>query len=144
MASGFSITGAVSTNTLTAQPCVSASQPRECLELLLQHLMVVAAARVDADRAALGLAVHRARIFPRPVVDTEADDAPRFGPEGLRVGPPLGRARHPRHVSVPPFGEVLVEVANVLRVGLGAGEAGHVEAARERAGTDRFLNRLRK
>ena len=27
IASGFSITGAVSTNTLTAQPCASASQP---------------------------------------------------------------------------------------------------------------------
>jgi len=48
-ASGFSITGAVSTNTLTRQPAAGGGdEPRgERLEFAFEHLVIVAVARID-------------------------------------------------------------------------------------------------
>ena len=54
LASGFSITGAVSTNTFTPAPEARDDELRQMLEHPLDHVVVVAAAGIDRDAAAIG------------------------------------------------------------------------------------------
>ena len=64
-ASGFSITGAVSTKTFTSAPKRCAIQRRQRLQPALDHVMVVAALGIDADGAAVG-AAPASPAGPRP------------------------------------------------------------------------------
>ncbi len=96
-ASGFSITGAVSTNTLTSvagRP--PGDEPAELLEPALHHLVVVAAAGVDRDVAAPG--GEGGQRVARPARRTgRATMTCGLRPERLRVAALRGAARQPAH-----------------------------------------------
>ena len=88
-ASGFSITGAVSTNTFTSPPAPAASQRGELLEPALDHVVVVAVLRIDGDRAAVRSARSPSGSLVGPVVHAEHDDERTSGHSALRIGAPL-------------------------------------------------------
>ena len=55
-ASGFSITGAVSTNTFTARAKAGGNELRQVLQQAFYHVMIIAMPGVDGDVAAVGQA----------------------------------------------------------------------------------------
>ena len=110
--------------------------PAECLKPLLQHIMVVTAAGINADGAPFRLVMHRERVHRWPIIDPDADNAPGLGPERPGIGAPGDIATHPIHIAMPPFGNVLREVAAIAPVRLGAGDSNRIEAKRLRLGPD--------
>ncbi len=64
-ASGFSITGAVSTKTLTSRAGPRRKARRDLLQLALDDVVIVAVPGIDGDRAAFA-ALRGRRADPRP------------------------------------------------------------------------------
>ena len=96
-ASGFSITGAVSTNTFTSDPLLPGKHPSCFFQLALDDVVVVAIARIDRDRRPILQRQGGERVGRRRIVQPEKDDAPHLGPERLRGG-----AARPRYrTSIP-------------------------------------------
>ena len=80
-ASGFSITGAVSTNTFTSAPLVVGEARGELLQLALEDVVVVLALRVDRDGAARRVVERIERICLRRVAHAEHDDRAHLRPQ---------------------------------------------------------------
>ena len=92
-ASGFSITGAVSTNTFTSGAEARDDELRQVLQPALDHVVVVAVARIDRDAAAIGLRQRGQRIVVGRVGQAEHDHAARLRPERARMAALLGACR---------------------------------------------------
>ena len=84
-ASGFSMTGAVSTNTFTSPPARDDQLAGDALELALDQVVIVAVLRVDRNRAPLLLVEHVQRIVRRPVIHREHDDRAHIRPQHARI-----------------------------------------------------------
>ena len=107
--SGFSISGAVSTNTFTSAPLSPRQHAGHALEPGFHDVMVVAALGVAGDRPAARLCQRRQRIVLRRVVHAEHDDRARVRPHAERMPAALGRGGHPGHVAVPALPQELLE-----------------------------------
>jgi hypothetical protein len=79
-ASGFSITGAVSTNTLTSAPGAAPTSQRASSFSALDHVVIVGALRIDRDAAALPFRGQRQWIDRRGVAHPERDHRAHLGP----------------------------------------------------------------
>jgi len=73
---------------------------RELLQALLDEIVIIAIPRIDRDGAALALGERRQRVLRGPVIDAEHDDAPRLGPECLRIGALIRAGGEPAHIAV--------------------------------------------
>ena len=135
------MTGAVSTKTLSSPGQRAAIQRASAFSRFLSDVVIVAAARIDRDRAALAASARRQRIVLGRVIEAEHDDGARLGPQRLRVAAPLGGAGEPAHVAVIAAGEELGEIGARLGGETRLGEADRVEAQRQRAVADRRADR---
>ena len=108
-ASGFSMTGAVSTKSFKAPGHCPSIQCASAFSRRFKRVVVVAAARIDRDGAAIGRLQRRQRIVLGGVIDAEHDDGAGLGPQRLRVAAPLGGAGEPAHVAVIAAGDELGE-----------------------------------
>ena len=99
-ASGFSITGAVSTKTLTSALRAGGKLRRDLLQPALDHIMVVTIACIDGDMGLVREILQIARIALRAVVHAEAER--RFAPPARApgIGAALRRLLHPCHGAV--------------------------------------------
>ena len=118
-ASGFSITGAVSTKTLISPPACSMSQRPSCLQPRLDHVVIIVALRIDRDARRACAAQDRKRILVRAVIDAEHDDGADLGPQNSRVARGVGVCRHPVHVAVGAGSEEFLQALGGLRVASG-------------------------
>ncbi len=82
----------------------------ELLQFALDEFVIVVAARIHRNRAALARFEQCKRIFVRPVIHAEHDHAFRFGPQHLRVGASVFRSREPFHVAVRAVRDPRVEI----------------------------------
>ena len=98
--SGFSITGAVSTNTLTSPPARATHQPASCFELAFDDVVIVPRSCVDRDRSHITALRRLARIFTRAIVDRQHHHRTDVRPECDGVGAALPRRRHPVHIAL--------------------------------------------
>ncbi len=131
-ASGFSITGAVSTNTFTSSPEARGDELRQVLQHALDHVVVVAVAGIDRDRATVRPGERRQRVGLRRVAQPERDDAARLRPKRLWMGPLLGPRRHPAHIAVLSGRQERLQPFPGLRPQLRRGEPDRIEAERQR------------
>jgi hypothetical protein len=100
-ASGFSITGAVSTNTLISPPAPLDQPAPQPLQPRLDRVMVIPPLRIDADRPRSALQ-HRQRVMLRRITLGQHHHRPRLGPQRRRIAAPRHPLGHPRHLPVPP------------------------------------------
>ena len=91
-ASGFSIRGAVSTNTLTAAPVKARELAGEQLEPALDQVVIVAAQRIDRDVARGPVVEPGQGSSSRPVVDAEHDGGSCIRPQRPGTAAPLAVA----------------------------------------------------
>jgi hypothetical protein len=98
------------------------------LQPSLDHLVIVAVAGIDRDRAAVRLAEDRQRVLVRAVVHAEDDDRAHIGPERLRRAPALQRFRHPAHGAVPAVRQKRFEPRPGRDVALARRDADGIEA----------------
>ena len=70
------------------------------LEAPLQRVVIVAAAGIDRNDAAVPAVGERRRVVGRGIVDAEHDDALRLGPEGAWIAAARGGPGEPAHVAV--------------------------------------------
>ena len=119
-ASGFSITGAVSTNTFSSRRRPLDDEPRERLQRLLDRLVIVAALRIDRDRAR-SRAGRRAPAGPLPAHSSSPARSPISPRATARAADTRWSARlfHPAHRPVVPRLEPAPEVepGRVRRIG---------------------------
>ena len=125
--------------------------PDEAAELLqpaLHHVVIVAALRIDRDRAAFALLQHVARIARRPVVQRHRHDGARLGPQGRGIDALLGAVDQPAHVALKAAFEERGHPLHPLLPCLGRqlrGREGHgVEAEVQRLGRDRVPQLARR
>ena len=131
-ASGFSITGAVSTKTLTSPPARAAKRAGDLLQPALDDVVIVAVARIDGDRRrGRGCARMPRGSCVRPVVHAEHDDRAHLRPQRRGLGAPLQRLGHPVHRAVMAVGEEFgAAVRRASGIASGAVIATDVEAVR--------------
>ncbi len=140
-ASGFSITGAVSTKTLTSAPLCAGETRGELLQLALEDVVVVLALRVDGDGAARRMVQRLERIGFGRIAHAQHDDRAHIGPQTSRAAPPLGMRRHPLHVAVATGGKKFVEALAGGARGIGRCHAYGVKAERSRLAQQHLLER---
>ena len=99
-ASGFSMTGAVSTNTFTSPPSPGDDELRQVLQLAAQNVVVVAVARINRDIAAVRTRNRRQRVLLRCVGQAERDHAARLRPQACGLRPLLHPFGQPAHLAV--------------------------------------------
>ena len=99
-ASGFSITGAVSTKTFTSAPERFEDEAGQRFELLLDHVVIIVALGIDRDRAAILVRQNCQRIVLRPVIQAQHDDALRLRPQCCGIGALIRRVLHPFHFAM--------------------------------------------
>ena len=118
-ASGFSITGAVSTNTLSSDGACVDDEPRQRLQRLLDRLVIVAALGVDRDPPELRMRRQCQRIARRRIAHAQRDRGFRFGPQRQRRHAMVRALLHPAHRPVVPGLQPALEVepGRVGRVG---------------------------
>ncbi len=127
-ASGFSISGAVSTNTFTSAPVHRLEQPGQFLELALDDVVIVAIARIDRDVADLRSLQVGHRVGIGPVVHPQHDHRARLAPQRLGRRAPLRRIGHPLHLAMPLAFERHSELFRQVRPRIGARNAEGVKA----------------
>ena len=137
-ASGFSITAAVSTNTLTSQPDGADQPSRQRLQPLLDQVVIVVALRIDRDRAARAALENRKRIFVGAVIDAEHDDRAHISPQPARIGAALGVSREPVHVAMRAGFEEIAKMFSGIREHIRTGHADAVEPERARFAIERL------
>ena len=105
-ASGFSITGAVSTKTLSSHAGLLGDQPAgQRLQRLLDHVMIVGALCIDRDPPELALVGQRQRIAGGRVAHAQRDHRAHLGPQPGRrriAGRPSSPSRSCRHARRTP------------------------------------------
>ena len=127
-ASGFSITGAVSTNTFSSDGACVDDEPRQRLQRLLDRLVIVAALRIDRNAAELRMC-RRARAGRAPAHSSCPARSPTCASGHSASGlDPLMRARlHPPHRAVMPRLEPPLELEPGGIGGIGARKAARDE-----------------
>jgi hypothetical protein len=108
-ANGFSISGAVSTNTFTAPPVSRASHWPSVLQTALDHLMIIAPRRIDAERGFGFVGQQHERITAWRITQAQHHRAFRLRPQGLGMTAPIGGVSHPVHLAMPAGGEKLFQ-----------------------------------
>ena len=101
---------------------------RQRLEAALQGVVVVAAARIDRDDAAVRCIEQGQRIVLGRIIDAEHDHRPRLGPQRARIAAPCRGAGEPAHIAVITASEELAESGARLGVETRFGETDRIEA----------------
>ena len=138
-ASGFSITGAVSTNTFSSRRHLIDDEPRERLQRLLDRLVIVAALRIGRDTPEFRMRRQRQRVGRRRIAHAERDRRLRFWPERQRRHAVMRALLHPAHRPVMPGLEPALEVEPGRVRRIGAREAARGETQPLRLGSYCFL-----
>ena len=99
-ASGFSISGAVSTNTLTCAPAVFREHACERFQPGFDDVVIIAPLGVSADLAFALARQPFQRLARRRVIDAEHDRAFRLRPQRLRTRAAVRGGGHPFHLAV--------------------------------------------
>ena len=108
--SGFSITGAVSTNTLSSDGASVDDEPRQRLQRLLDRLVIVAALGIDRDPAEFRIFGERQRVGRRRIAHPQRDRRFGFGPQRQRRDAVMRPLLHPAHRPVMPGLEPALEL----------------------------------
>ncbi len=129
------MSGAVSTKTLTSvfcRPRRGDDKGRELLELALDHIVIVAMARIDGNGPHIGAPERRQRIGQGAVIEAQHDDAPGVGHELARIHAALEGFSHPGHVAMRAVSEPGGKTFARLRRRIGRRDPASVEAQRAR------------
>ncbi len=140
---GFSITGAVSTNTLTSHGKRIGHPAPEHLQALLDHLVIVATLGIDADRTPVRLGQRRQGIASGTVVQANRDNGSGFGPQCPRIATALCVGLHPGHVAVAAVAKIVAKIAGVFGIRHRRRETDRIEAQFMGSGADGFLDGVR-
>ena len=93
--------------------------------------MIVAAAGVDRNRAALRVREGSQRVVVAAVIEAEHDDGAGLGPQGLRVATPCRRVGEPAHVAMIAALDVFAQIGARFVGQMRRGEPDRVEAQRQ-------------
>jgi hypothetical protein len=115
------------------------------LQPLLDHVVIVAALGVDADRGPVRLRQNCQRVASGGVGGRvglgQHDDRTGFGPQSFGAGPPADSVGHPGHVAMPPLPDPLAQprARHPDRVRAGDANLGEAErpSLRLKLGADR-------
>jgi len=113
------------------------------LELFLHHIVIVIAQGIDRNGGAVLLRQDRQRVFLRPVIQAQHDDAFGGRPHFLRIGAPPRTFGHPVHLTMMARFKKCVEARGVLGHAPRVREAHKVETFGQRAFAYPARNRVR-
>ncbi len=115
-----------------------ARQPaRHALQPLFHPVMVILAARINRDRAAIGHPRHGQRIVVRGVNVGQHDDRAGLGPQRGGVAAPSRAIRHPGHFAVAPGVQKPAQPGGRKRDRVGGADTHGGESRRARFGRQR-------
>ena len=136
---GFSITGAVSTNTFNSLGARSTMNRASAFSALLDRLVIVAALRISGNAPQSGSLGERQRIAGRRIAHAKRDCRPGIRPQGDRRDALVGPLLHPAHRPVMPGGQPAPEIEPGLRRRIGPRKPAADEAKPGRFLADRLL-----
>ena len=118
---------------LIDQPAADALQPR------LDQVVIVAALRIDADRAPVRAVKVHTGIVAGGIDLGQHHDRPRFSPQRGRVAAPVRPLGHPAHLPVPSLRDEIGQPRRRLRDRVRRGHAHGRKSFGQRAGHQRVL-----
>ena len=127
-ASGFSRSGAVSTNILTSAPLIPANCSARVRIFFFQDVVIVAPFCVNGYGGARVVFKRDKWIVFRRVALADHDDGPHIRPQRDRIGALISLIGEPLHVSVAAFGQKRLKPACGLRNGGWLGDGDAIEA----------------
>ena len=115
---------------------------RERLQPALQSVVIIAAARIDRNDAAVGPLRKRQRVVLGCIIDAKHDDCAGFRPQRPRIAAPRRGAGEPAHVAVIAARYEIAEPGARLRIEMRFGKPDGIKTRGKRPISDRLANRV--